>query len=114
MCSHCRDQFTESVVTAIVPQLELAEIERLRHKPTVHLDAYDLLLRVHQLEYEYSPDSLAAAMERVKSERLPSIRRMHRQWRRVPIAVPNGATNAGRSKSPRSRPTSPAPGPGQS
>src|SRR5215471_14926170 len=61
-----QDRFTESVVAAIGPQLQLAEIERLRHKPAAHLDAYDLLLRAQQLEYEFSPDSLAAAIENVK------------------------------------------------
>jgi TolB-like protein len=61
-----QDRFTESVVAAIGPQLQLAEIERLRHKPAAHLDAYDLLLRAHQLEYEYTPESLAAAIEHVR------------------------------------------------
>jgi TolB-like protein len=61
-----QDRFTESVVAAIGPQLQLAEIERLRHKAAAHLDAYDVLLRAQQLEYEFSPDSLAAAIEHVK------------------------------------------------
>jgi TolB-like protein len=61
-----QDRFTESVVAAIGPQLQLAEIERLRHKPAAHLDAYDLLLRAQQLEYEFTPDSLAAAIESVQ------------------------------------------------
>jgi TolB-like protein/Tfp pilus assembly protein PilF len=61
-----QDRFTESVVAAIAPQLQLAEIERLKHKPAAHLDAYDLLLRAHQLEYEFTPDSLVAAVENVK------------------------------------------------
>jgi TolB-like protein len=62
-----QDRFTESVVAAIGPQLQLAEIERLRHKPAVtHLDAYELLLRAQQLEYEFTPESLAAAIENVK------------------------------------------------
>ena len=61
-----QDRFTESVVAAIGPQLQLAEIERLRHKPAARLDAYDLLLRAQQLEYEFSPDSLAAAIDHVK------------------------------------------------
>jgi TolB-like protein len=61
-----QDQFTESVVAAIEPQLQLAEIERLRHKPAAHLDAYDLLLRAQQLEHEFTPDSLVAAVENVK------------------------------------------------
>jgi TolB-like protein len=40
-----QDQVTASVVGAIVPQLERAEIERVRHKPTESLDAYDCYLR---------------------------------------------------------------------
>jgi len=40
-----QDQITVSVVGAIVPQLERAEIERARHKPTESLDAYDYYLR---------------------------------------------------------------------
>jgi TolB-like protein len=61
-----QDRFTESVVAAIGPQLQLAEIERLKHKPADRLDAYDLLLRAQQLEYEYTADSLTAALENVK------------------------------------------------
>lgn len=40
-----QDQITESVVGAITPQLERAETERARHKPTESLDAYDCYLR---------------------------------------------------------------------
>jgi len=40
-----QDQITESVAGAIAPQLERAEIERARHKPTESLDAYDYYLR---------------------------------------------------------------------
>ncbi|VVM37498.1 Transcriptional regulator HilA [Pseudomonas fluorescens] len=40
-----QDQITESVVGAIAPQLERAEIDRARHKPTESLDAYDYYLR---------------------------------------------------------------------
>lgn len=40
-----QDQITEAVVGAIAPQLERAEIERARHKPTDSLDAYDYYLR---------------------------------------------------------------------
>ena len=36
---------TSSVVGAIAPKLELAEIERTKHKPTNSLDAYDYYLR---------------------------------------------------------------------
>jgi tetratricopeptide (TPR) repeat protein len=57
-----QDRFTESVVAAIEPRLQIAEIERLRQKPAASLDAYDLLLRAQQLEYEFAEESLAAAL----------------------------------------------------
>ena len=40
-----QDQVMESVVGAIAPRLEQAEIERAKHKPTESLDAYDHYLR---------------------------------------------------------------------
>ncbi len=40
-----QDELTESVVGAIAPKLEQAEIERAKHKPTGSLDAYDCYLR---------------------------------------------------------------------
>ncbi len=40
-----QDQVTESVVGAIAPELERAEIERAKRKPTESLDAYDYYLR---------------------------------------------------------------------
>jgi tetratricopeptide (TPR) repeat protein len=40
-----QDQVTESVVGAIAPAVEKAEIERARRKPTENLDAYTLYLR---------------------------------------------------------------------
>jgi TolB-like protein len=40
-----QDHIAESVVGAIAPQLERAEIERARQKPTESLDAYDCYLR---------------------------------------------------------------------
>jgi adenylate cyclase len=40
-----QDKVTDSVVSAIGPKLEQAEIERVRHKPTARLDAYDYYLR---------------------------------------------------------------------
>jgi tetratricopeptide (TPR) repeat protein len=57
-----QDRFTESVVAAIEPKLQLAEIDRLKHKPASNLDAYDLLLRAQQCEYEFRMDSHAAAL----------------------------------------------------
>jgi TolB-like protein len=40
-----QDQMTTSVVGAVAPHLERAEIERARHKPTESLDAHDYYLR---------------------------------------------------------------------
>jgi TolB-like protein len=60
-----QDRITESVVSAIEPKLQLAEIARLRHKPIPHLDAYDLLLQAQALEYEFTKESLAAALRRL-------------------------------------------------
>jgi TolB-like protein/Flp pilus assembly protein TadD len=57
-----QDRFTESVVAAIEPTLQLAEIARLKHKPASNLDAYDLLLRAQQCEYEFRQESHAAAL----------------------------------------------------
>jgi len=42
--------------------LQRAEIERLKQKPASNLDAYDLLLRAQQLEYEFTEQSLADAV----------------------------------------------------
>ena len=57
-----QDRMTESVVAAIEPNLQRAEIERLRRKPTASLGAYELLLRAQQFEYEFNPQSLAEAI----------------------------------------------------
>ena len=40
-----QDRVTASVVNAIAPKLEQAELERSQHKPTESLDAYDYYLR---------------------------------------------------------------------
>jgi TolB-like protein len=57
-----QDRITESVVGAIEPKLQIAEIERLRQKPIADLNAYDLLLRAQQLGYQFTDESLAAAL----------------------------------------------------
>jgi tetratricopeptide (TPR) repeat protein len=57
-----QDRITESVVAAIEPNVQLAEIERMKHKPVANLDAYDLLLRAQQLEYEFTQESLDEAL----------------------------------------------------
>ena len=58
-----QDRFTASVVAAIEPKLQLAEIERLKRTPAANLNAYDLVLRAQQLEREFTKESVAAAIE---------------------------------------------------
>jgi TolB-like protein/Flp pilus assembly protein TadD len=57
-----QDRITESVVAAVEPKLQAAELERLKQKPAVDLSAYDLLLRAQALEYEYTQQSLTEAI----------------------------------------------------
>ncbi len=58
-----QDQVTGSVVGAIAPKLEQAEIERAERKPTESLDAYDYFLRglaaFHQWAKEANDDALS-------------------------------------------------------
>ncbi|MEH2611846.1 TolB-like protein [Bradyrhizobium sp. AZCC 1693] len=49
-----QDQVTESVVGAIAPAVEKAEIERAKRKPTESLDAYALYLRGLARFYQYA------------------------------------------------------------
>jgi adenylate cyclase len=49
-----QDRVTESVVGAIAPALEKAEIERARRKPTESLDAYALYLRGLARVYQFT------------------------------------------------------------
>jgi TolB-like protein len=58
-----QDRLTESIVAAIEPKLQSAEIERLKHKAAANFDAYDLLLRAQQLEAEFTAESLGAAIQ---------------------------------------------------
>jgi TolB-like protein/class 3 adenylate cyclase len=48
-----QDQVTESIVGAIAPAMEKAEIERAKRKPTESLDAYDRYLRGLAKFYQY-------------------------------------------------------------
>jgi TolB-like protein len=58
-----QDQITISVVGAIGPQLESAEIERSRHKPTENLDAYDYYLRGMWSFRQMSRSAIDAALQ---------------------------------------------------
>jgi TolB-like protein len=57
-----QDRFTQSVVAAIEPRLQFAEIERIQCKRIENLDAYDLLLRAQKLEYEFNEEGLDGAL----------------------------------------------------
>lgn len=57
-----QDQVAANVVGAIAPELQQAEIERARRKPTESLDAYDCFLR------GIARDSLAEGLEQRTSE----------------------------------------------
>ena len=60
-----QDRITESVVAAIEPTLQFAEIERHRRNRPNKLDAYDLLLRASGLQHEFTVESTAAALDRL-------------------------------------------------
>jgi tetratricopeptide (TPR) repeat protein len=58
----CRIELRRAWSGASEPKLQLAEIERLRHKQAPDLDAYDLLLRAQALEYVYTEESFVQAL----------------------------------------------------
>src|SRR5262249_48109458 len=57
-----QDRVTKSVVGAIAPTLEQAEIDRAKHKPTERLDAYDYFLRGMASFYQWTKESNAEAL----------------------------------------------------
>jgi TolB-like protein/Tfp pilus assembly protein PilF len=57
-----QDQVTASVVGAIAPRLEQAEIERAKRKPPESLDAYDLLLRGFANVYKWTREGNEEAL----------------------------------------------------
>ena len=57
-----QDQVTTSVVGAIAPQLEQAEIERAKRKPTENLDAYDYYLRGMASYYRRTREAITEAL----------------------------------------------------
>src|SRR3954471_19247512 len=80
-----QDQITASVVGAIAPQLERAEIERAKRKPTGSLGAYDYYLRGRTHLNQGTREAVA--------EGLPLFRRQSRSMptSRRPMAWPRGA-----------------------
>ncbi|MFN0192534.1 MAG: adenylate/guanylate cyclase domain-containing protein [Aestuariivirga sp.] len=57
-----QDQVTASVVGAIAPKLEQAEIERSKRKPTERLDAYDYFLRGMSAFHQFNKPANAEAL----------------------------------------------------
>ncbi|ASY59302.1 MULTISPECIES: winged helix-turn-helix domain-containing tetratricopeptide repeat protein [Sinorhizobium] len=57
-----QDQMAETVVGAISPQLERAEIERAKRKPTESLDAYDYYLRGMAKLHNGTREAIEAAL----------------------------------------------------
>jgi TolB-like protein len=57
-----QDRITESVVAAIEPTVQLAEVERQKSSKPSRLDAYDLLLRAYGLEHAFTAESTADAL----------------------------------------------------
>jgi TolB-like protein len=57
-----QDRITESVVAAIEPAVQFAEIARQKAAKPSRLDAYDLLLRAYGLEHQFTAESIKAAL----------------------------------------------------
>jgi len=57
-----QDQIAASVVGALAPQLELAEIERAKRKPTASLNAYDCYLRGLAHMHRGAREAIASAL----------------------------------------------------
>jgi len=60
-----QDRITESVIGAIAPKLEQAEIERAKRKPTESLDAYDYYLRGLASLYRWTKEGVSDALEQL-------------------------------------------------
>ena len=58
-----QDRITASVVSAIEPSLQHAEIARLKYKPTDKFDAYDLMLQALQQWHQFTEVSFQAALD---------------------------------------------------
>jgi adenylate cyclase len=62
-----QDQVTGRVVSALMTNLERAEIERARRKPTASLDAYDYVLRAKALAYTLTPAAIIEALDLIRN-----------------------------------------------
>jgi adenylate cyclase len=88
-----QDQVTESVVGAIAPAVEKAEIERAKRKPTESLDAYALYLRGLA-----SFISMVAGKRTTRHCAYSTARSSSTQILRPPTVVPPPATSLPRPK----------------
>jgi TolB-like protein/class 3 adenylate cyclase len=61
-----QDRLTGSVIGAISPQLERAEMERAQHKPTENLKAYDYYLRAQHATYPQTREGNEEALRLLK------------------------------------------------
>jgi TolB-like protein/Tfp pilus assembly protein PilF len=57
-----QDEITSSVVSAMAPRLERAEIERAKRKPTESLDSYDYFLRGMASVYQWTNGDIKEAL----------------------------------------------------
>jgi pentatricopeptide repeat protein len=62
-----QDRVTSSVIGAISPQLERAEIERAKRKPTESLQAYDYYLRALASLYRYTREANREALKLIQT-----------------------------------------------
>jgi TolB-like protein len=58
-----QDQLTSNVVSAIAPRLQQVEVERVRHKPTESLVAYDYFLRGMASFYRFTKSDTETALK---------------------------------------------------
>jgi TolB-like protein len=58
-----QDEITASVVSALAPKLEQAEIARAERKPTENLDSYDYLLRGMASVYKWTSKDIGEALK---------------------------------------------------
>jgi TolB-like protein len=63
-----QDQVTSSVVNAIAPKLEQAEIERAKRKPTENLDAYDHFMRGMSVLNQWTRERELLQSDRARSQ----------------------------------------------
>ena len=80
-----QDQVTASVVGAIAPKLEQAEIERAKRKPTESLDAYDYFLRGMAAVHRWTREAMqrGAAAVRPRDRARSRISPRPTAWRRA-------------------------------